>query len=94
MTDIYWTCGSGRIELTFHQEDITHVCHRGANDPYVEDVVRLPRVRDQLVKLDPELVRNTLREYGAWDDDELTDHVQNLHRLVWIALWDCKEDEE
>ena len=92
MNSVYWTDGSGRIELEFRPEDITHVCRSGANDDYVEDVVRLPRVRDQLMKLDSDSVRGILREYGAWDDDELRNHVQNLHRLVWIALWDCKDE--
>ena len=92
MNSVYWTGDSGRIKLEFRPEDITHVCRSGANDDYVEDVVRLPRVRDQLMKLDSDSVRGILREYGAWDDDELRNHVQNLHRLVWIALWDCKDE--
>ena len=90
----YWTCGSGRIELEFKPEDIVHVCRSGQNDTYVEDVVRLPRVKKQLDKLDPDLVRGVLREYGAWDKNELRDHVRNLRRLVWVALWDCMEEQD
>lgn len=26
-----------------------------------------------------------LRGYGAWDDDELADHDENLRRLVWLT---------
>lgn len=94
MTSIFWTCGSGRITIEFQPEDVSYVCHSGPNDEHVEDIIRLPRIKKQLDKLDPEAVRNMLREYGAWDKEELKDSLQNLRRLVWIALWDCKEKED
>jgi hypothetical protein len=45
----------------------------------------------QLQKLDRALVASELREYGAWDSDELADHAQNLQRLLWIACGDIAE---
>lgn len=41
-----------------------------------------------------EKIRKELREYGAWDEDELSDSVQNFHRLVWIAACNIAEQEE
>lgn len=32
-----------------------------------------------------------LAEYGAWDQDELSDHDANLARLVWSAANDLSE---
>ena len=32
-----------------------------------------------------------LRAYGAWEDDELEDHQENLNRLVWLTGCDLEE---
>jgi len=43
---------------------------------------------------DTEVCAELLRPYGAWEDDELTDHNNNLDRLVWLAGCDlCESDE-
>lgn len=34
---------------------------------------------------DAEQCKAYLRGYGAWDDDELADHNENLSRLVWLT---------
>lgn len=41
----------------------------------------------------PDKIRAELKEYGAWDADELTDDEQNRQRLVWIAAGNIREDE-
>ena len=33
-----------------------------------------------------------LRGYGAWDDSELSDHAENLRRLVWLAGCGLREE--
>ena len=38
--------------------------------------------------------RGILSAYGAWDDDELADHAENLRRLVWIAGGDLADQGE
>ena len=45
---------------------------------------------------DVDTCRKYLHGYGAWDDDELSDHEQNLKRLVWLAGGNLREadDEE
>ena len=50
-----------------------------------------PRFRQspvRLAKIDPAILRDELREYGAWDENELADHDQNLQRLLWLAAGD------
>lgn len=42
--------------------------------------------------LDPEKVRAELKEYGAWDSAELSNHADNIRRLVWIAAGDISEE--
>lgn len=34
-----------------------------------------------------------LRGYGAWDDDELADHDENLTRLVWLTGCGLREND-
>lgn len=35
-----------------------------------------------------------LREFGAWDAEELADHEANNRRVLWIACCDIKEQGE
>jgi hypothetical protein len=34
-----------------------------------------------------------LKEYGAWDRQELADHDQNLQRILWLAACDITEQK-
>lgn len=42
---------------------------------------------------DAEACRKMLRGYGAWSDDELSDHNANLDRLVWLTGCSLAEGE-
>jgi hypothetical protein len=44
--------------------------------------------------LQPDEVRDELREYGAWDEEELADDEENLRRIVWIAGCNLREEAE
>lgn len=35
-----------------------------------------------------------LRPYGAWDDEDLLDHGENMLRLVWLICCDLGESGE
>jgi hypothetical protein len=41
----------------------------------------------------PDPIRAELKEYGAWDEEELTDDEANWRRLIWIAACNIKEEE-
>ncbi len=43
--------------------------------------------------LTPELLRECLREYGAWDSEELADDAQNWGRAIWVSACNWREDE-
>jgi len=45
-------------------------------------------------ELDPDKVREELREHGAWDDEQLADDSENWRRLVWIAAWNVADSDE
>lgn len=33
-----------------------------------------------------------LRGYGAWDEEQLKDHDENLTRILWLACGDILEE--
>lgn len=88
---MYWSESLGRIELKITKAQAESCSHPGPCDSDVADLRKAPSIRRQLDKLSPELVAECLREYGAWDAEELSDHGANLDRLLWIACCDLAE---
>jgi hypothetical protein len=66
--------------------------HSGSCDDDVKWLSQRPHIANQLDAIDPALLADELREYGAWDETELADHDQNLQRLVWIAAGDIVDN--
>jgi hypothetical protein len=88
---VWWTTGSGRIELRIRKED-AHTCsHPGPADADVKALSARPYIAKQLATLDPELLVSELREWGAWEPEDLTDHDVNLQRILWLAACDVSE---
>ena len=81
---IWWCSGSGSIDLQMTLEQAESASHQGECDQDVKDLI--PFLKDQLDRIDPDILRKELKEYGAWDDLELSDHESNIQRLVWIDL--------
>lgn len=88
---MWWTESLGRIELQITRAQAHAGSHPGPCDRDIAELRRVPAIRRQLDKLAPPLVAECLREYGAWDDDELSDHDANLSRLLWVACGDIVE---
>jgi hypothetical protein len=65
--------------------------HQGRCDDDVAELRKVPAIRRQLDRLDQETLKSELREFGAWSDDELSDHDANLDRNLWIAAGDIVE---
>ena len=87
----YWTDSYGRLELKLSLDQAAKGYHRGACDADIAALMEDQTVSSQLSKLDPEIVRDCLQEYGAWDQEELSNHKENLARLLWIACGDIQE---
>lgn len=47
-----------------------------------------------IVEGDPKDCAAFLKSYGAWDAEELSDHAENLRRLVWLTGCDLRERGE
>jgi hypothetical protein len=91
---IYWSSSSGAIELSLTLAQASKGYHQGQCDLDIAELRSDPQISGQLDKLTPAAVRETLKEYGAWSDVELSDHGANLDRLLWIACADLVEQNE
>ena len=89
-TKKYWfTSSSGIIEFQMTGEQAQSVSHQGSCDKDCE--VLKNELKLELDKINPDDIKKELDELGAWNDEELSDHEQNLIRLVWIAGCDIAE---
>jgi hypothetical protein len=88
---MWWTDLSGRIELQITKNQAASCSHAGQCDLDVKILGMHPKILKQLIKLHPSVVSACLAEYGAWNEEELSDHDQNLDRLLWIACCDIAE---
>lgn len=80
----------GSIELP---EDVVHHCsHSGPCDDDVAAARMLPEIKAELAEIDPEQLRKELKEYGCWDDHELSDHDANLTKILWIAAGQISDE--
>ena len=89
---MYWTSSSGRLELKMTLAQAQSVSHSGQCYPDVITLMRVPAVARQLSKLDAALLASELKEYGAWDATELSNHQDNLERVLWLAGCDIAEE--
>lgn len=88
-----WFSGNYGIELNITLNEALTGAHSGQCDNDIAYLRTVPRISRQLAKINPELLRKELKEYGAWDDEDLADHDANLSRILWIACGDIVESK-
>jgi len=88
---MWYSTSSGRIELNIPKRIADNCSHPGPCDSDVLTAMEIPSIARQLKKIDPKTLANELKEYGAWDEEELKNHNDKLMRLVWIACGDISE---
>lgn len=81
-----------RFELQITKDQALRGSHQGSCDDDVEGLLSLPAIKRQFKKIDPEKIKEELKEYGAWDDEELKDIEQNQARILWIACGNIVEE--
>jgi len=81
-----------RFSISMTKDMALSCSHQGACDEDVAYAVRVPRIRRQLDRIDPEDIRAELKETGAWDAEELSDDENNRERIVWIAAGNIKDE--
>lgn len=78
-------------DLNIKVPDIKKTCTSGDNGLRVEFLSKKPYVKEQINRLDKDNLAKELKEHGAWSEEELNDHEQNIQRWLWISVWDCFE---
>ncbi len=73
-----------RFTVQMTREEATSASHQGACEDDVKSLLS-GRVGKQFSKIDADAIRAELKEYGAWDEEELADDEQNQVRITWIA---------
>ena len=86
-----WT-SFNRFELNITKAQVLIAYHSGAMDDDILALSKVPSIARQLKKLDPAQVRAELAEYGAWNEEELQDHAENLRRVLWLGVCDIWEE--
>lgn len=89
---IWWSTGSGRIELEMTLGQAESVSHSGRCDEDVKYLMSIPAIKKQLDAIPNSLMATELAECGVWDDEQLQDNTDNRMRLVWIAGCDISEE--
>ena len=93
---LYWA-SFNRFELRLPGQCVTDCSHSGQCDSDVEGWVE--KIRAQIEadnfpnKPTPDKIRAELKEYGAWEPEELADDEQNFRRLIWIAAGNINDDK-
>jgi hypothetical protein len=87
-----WTSSSGRIELNIPRGLASIGYHSGACDSDIAELLDLQQIKAQLSGITPQVLREELKEFGAWDDLELAHHRDNLARILWIACGDLVDE--
>ena len=80
----------GDIEMTLAQA--RSASHSGSCDGDVAELLRVPEIMAQLLKIDKKKLAKELKEYGAWDAKELRDTPMNFTRIVWIAAGNIMDE--
>lgn len=79
------------ITLKLTKDCIRDCSHQGQCYPDIQYWLKQPRIANQMSRISPEDAKNCLKGYGAWNDEELNNHEDNLERVLWIACNDAKE---
>lgn len=86
-------CGLRGLEIGMSLDDALSCSHAGSCDDDVAALLSKPEIAAQLDAIGADAIRSALKEYGAWDDDELQDDDQNRARALWLAACDIRENQ-
>ena len=96
MLPFFWSCHMfaqfNRFEIQITLAQAAQCSHSGPCDDDVAALVATPAMRRQLAKIAGTDLATELREYGAWDDIELSNREDNNNRIVWIAAGNIVEE--
>jgi hypothetical protein len=77
-----------RFSIEMTKEQARSCSHQGRCDDDVAYLCEDKKIKRQLKKISDEDLKEELREYGIWDEEELQDRKENEERIIWIAAGD------
>ena len=80
-----------RFTLWMSEEQAKKGFHMGRCDNDVLELVKSPDMKAQLDTIPDDEIKAELRNFGAWDEDELNNPTDNRLRIVWLACGDIAE---
>lgn len=89
---MYATFERFQLQMTLAQAN--GASHQGQCAEGVKALCSLPHIKRQLRKISDDDLASELKEYGAWDEEELQDRVANEERIVWIAAGNIVEENQ
>jgi hypothetical protein len=81
-----------RFEIQITKAQALQGSHPGPCDADIQELLAVPSIRRQFKKIDPDMIRAELSEYGAWDEEELNNIPDNQERILWIACGDIRDE--
>jgi hypothetical protein len=80
------------LELELPIDIAENSSHPGPCDDDVLEAMENPFVKDQLDRISPTQLIKELSQYGAWTEEELSNHYDNLMRIVWLAAGNIMDE--
>ena len=81
-----------KFELHITKKQAEQGSHPGGCDDDIKALLEIPSIRRQFAKINPEGIKAELKEYGAWDEEELNDVEANKARILWIACGNITDE--
>ena len=81
-----------RLELNMTLAQAESCSHPGDCLPEVEELMEHPLIKRQRKRIDPDLIRQELKEHGCWSEEELQDDDMSWVRILWIGANDIVEE--
>ncbi len=78
-----------RFEISMPKRAALDCSHSGSCDA---DVEYYASILKRPAECTADKLSAELREYGAWDDEQLADDDANWQRIVWIAAGNIREE--
>ena len=83
-----------RFEIQMTKAQASSGSHQGDCEQDVRALVAEPAIRRQLDKIGLGNIQAELKEYGAWDEEELKNEEWCRLRIMWIAAGNINEERK
>ena len=80
-----YTTNRGWVDIEMTLEQAQSVAGSGEQFENVKVLSQVPEIKSQLDKIDKDKLKKELSDFGAWTDEQLDNHDENLIRILWIA---------